>query len=225
MSAGGDGGRPFYMAFQGFKLNPACNYGVTPTLSGLTARITSMALSPPVLGVYHSLSGEADIVVWAASQDTRELYKTRTALKSEAARVCGAESFYWLSLYKPSPYHPSPPAEEILERLRRGRRLRYLVFYPMKKSPEWYLIPVEERRRIMAEHIAIAKRETAKAKGEIRSYTTYTFGLAGWEFIVVYEVDDLAEWVRIVEELRRAEARKWVTHESPVIVGEHISQY
>ncbi len=208
--------RPFYMAFQGFKLNPDCSR--LASVDKIMEVVLSRRVSP-ILDVYDSLSGEADVFVWMASWSPQSLYTMRIILKSETVKECGTESFFWLSVYKPSPYHPAPTTGEVYERLQRGERLNYLVFYPMKKSPEWYLIPLEERRKIMAEHIAIARRATSRAKGEVRSYTTYTFGLAGWEFIVVYEVEDLAEWVGIVEELRQAEARKWIVLESPVIIG------
>lgn len=129
-----------------------------------------------------------------------------------------AESLVWLSVYKASPYVSS--TIDVLGNLKQ-EPLRYLAAYPMKKDPEWYLMPFEERRSIMAEHIGIARSH--RYSKNVRSYTTYAFGIAGYEFLVVYEVQSLYEWVEIVERLREARARKWVVVEEPVLVGELIA--
>lgn len=213
-------GEPLYMAFQGFRARGSI--GFNSLLSGMAyaaSRLSGSHDAYTVAGFYESLSSRVDFFFWLAAWDPKDLAYMRRELKEEANGRGAREAFFWLSVYKRSPYYPSPEPDEVYEGLRRGRRLPYLVFYPMKKSPEWYLEPAEERRKVMAEHIAIARRAVEEARGEVRSYTTYTFGLAPWEFLVVYEVEDLAEWTWIVEELRRARARRWVVLESPVIVG------
>ncbi len=213
-------GEPLYMAFQGFRARGGVKLGAA--LSGMASAASQLAGrhdAYTVAGFYESLSSGVDFFAWLAAWDPKDLAYLRRELKEEAYRLGAREAFFWLSVYKRSPYYPSPEPDEVYEGLRRGRRLPYLVYYPMKKSPEWYLEPREERGRVMAEHIAIARKAVEAARGEVRSYTTYTFGLAPWEFLVVYEVEDLAEWTWIVEELRRARARKWVVLESPVIVG------
>ncbi len=96
--------------------------------------------------------------------------------------------------------------------------LKYFVAYPMKKSVDWYLLPFDEREKIMMEHINIAKNHP-KNNG-IRSYTTYSFGIGDYEFVVIYEIPNLSDWVEVVEKLREAKARKWITKEEPLLVGE-----
>ncbi|MBW9142061.1 MAG: chlorite dismutase family protein, partial [Candidatus Aramenus sp.] len=71
---------------------------------------------------------------------------------------------------------------------------------------------------IMREHIEIAR--THPKNDGIRSYTTYSFGVADYEFVVIYEAPSLTNWIEVVEKLREAKARKWVTKEEPILVGE-----
>jgi len=79
-------------------------------------------------------------------------------------------------------------------------------------------LPFNEREDIMREHIKVA-REHPKNKG-IKSYTTYSFGVEDYEFVVIYEIPSLPEWVEVVEKLREVRARKWITREEPIITGE-----
>jgi chlorite dismutase len=166
--------------------------------------------------VYRVLSGPGLVAVWAASWDPGDLAGLRASLSGEE---CLREAEWLVGVYWESPYARGLPAEEVYRLAVEAEPLPYLVAYPMKKSPEWYLLPFEERRRIMAEHIRIAREAEKRVGVPVRSYTTYAFGLAAHEFLVIYEVADLAGWARIVEELRGAEARRWVVREEPVITG------
>ena len=67
-----------------------------------------------------------------------------------------------------------------------GERSRYLIVYPFVKSTEWYLLPEEDRRRQMAEHIRIGRQYP-----QVQQLLAYSFGLDDQEFIVAYETDDL----------------------------------
>ncbi len=73
----------------------------------------------------------------------------------------------------------------------------------------------------MAEHVKIAV-ESKYNKG-IVSYTTKAFGIADYEFVVIYEIPDIYDWVAVTEELRAAKARKWVTKETPIYAGIKLS--
>lgn len=163
---------------------------------------------------YISLRFDSDIIYWLSSFDTSPIIDFRYNLLS-ILRNLASESFSMFSIYKPSPYTKGNFSIESALSL---EPLRYFIAYPMKKSVDWYLLPLEEREKIMGEHIRIA-RTHPKNKG-IRSYTTYSFGIGDYEFVVIYEAPSLPEWVEVTEALREAKARKWVTKEEPILVGE-----
>jgi len=166
---------------------------------------------------YMALSGDVHAIGWHASMEAEDLLELRERALEEGLE----ERYWWPGVYKESPYARGYKASEILDLITRAEGLPWLIAYPMKKSPEWYLIPLEERRRIMGEHIRIA-RESSSLAGSVRSYTTYAFGLASYEFLVIYEVSDIAGWIDVVEKLRLAEARKWVIMEEPVLAGKLV---
>jgi chlorite dismutase len=87
----------------------------------------------------------------------------------------------------------------------------------MIKDPTWYLEPSEDRKRIMSEHISMAVNDPENS--DIRSYTTYSYGIGDQEFIVMYETDSLTDWSHVTQRLREAKQRKWITKEYPIFVG------
>ncbi len=162
---------------------------------------------------YVNISGPGHLSLLSASRKVEHLAR----LRLELSRIeCLKEEFWWPSLYKESPYAKSRSPREVLESLKESS-YRFLVAYPMKKDPTWYLEPLEKRRRIMGEHIRIAVEATRSKP--VNSITTYAFGIAHYEFLVIYEVDDVAHWIETVEALREAEARRWVVLEEPVVLG------
>src|SRR5215207_9496687 len=62
---------------------------------------------------------------------------------------------------------------------------KYLFVYPFDKKREWYGLSLEERQRIMANHIEVGRRYP-----EISINTAYSFGLDDQEFVVSFEGDD-----------------------------------
>ncbi|ACP56672.1 chlorite dismutase family protein [Saccharolobus islandicus] len=163
---------------------------------------------------YISLRNDSDIIYWVTSSDTSKLLEFKYTLLSKI-RDLGYESLSLFSVYRSSPY---TRGNFDINKVLSLEPLRYFVAYPMKKDVEWYLLPFEEREKIMKEHIETA-RTHPKNKG-IRSYTTYSFGVGDYEFVVVYEIPEIENWVEVVEALREVKARKWITKEEPILVGE-----
>jgi len=162
-----------------------------------------------------SLRHDGDIIYWASDFNTTPLNEFRYAIESVTDSYL-IEKLLLFSIFKSSPYMEG--GNKDLSAFLRTPPLKYFVAYPMKKSPEWYLLPFNDRRDVMAEHIKMAK--THPDNEGIRSYTTYSFGIGDYEFVVIYEIPDLYKWTNVVEKLREARARKWITLEEPILVGE-----
>ncbi|MCL4314250.1 MAG: chlorite dismutase family protein [Candidatus Thermoplasmatota archaeon] len=168
--------------------------------------------------LFTSLRFDCDYVLWVTARNVNIIPAIRSAL--EASGYLRSFPYYFLSLYEDSPYTKEGITLE--DTLRKGS-LNYLVAYPMSKSNDWYLLPFDERKRIMAQHIgmAVSHRENRN----IRSYTTYSFGISDQEFVVIYEVDSLVAWSHVTSKLREAEARKWITKETPILVGSRCWEF
>jgi len=121
----------------------------------------------------------------------------------------------------------------------------YLSFYPFTKTKEWYLMPFEQRRRMMAEHgrmgvkhsalpevriplddegdggtaVAVAEAPPAAPTGLVLTNTVHAFGLGDYEFVVAFESEDPAAIARMVEDLRAAEVRVYTAIDTPIFLG------
>jgi chlorite dismutase len=161
-----------------------------------------------------SLRYDSDLIYWINSKNTKDIREFRYKI-FKIFRGLIKENLGMLSIFKPSPYvnyKKFEPWDYIKQ-----EPLRYFIAYPMKKSPEWYLLPFNERKELIEEHAKIASEIN---KYGIRSYTTYSFGIGDNEFVVIYESPTIEGWSYVVEKLREARARKWTIREEPIIIGE-----
>ncbi len=94
---------------------------------------------------------------------------------------------------------------------------RWVSVYPFNRSYDWYLLPAEERSRMLAEH----GRAGAAYRGVIAN-TVAAFALGDYEWILPLESDELTELVDMMRELRAVDARLHVRDEIPFFTGRRI---
>ncbi len=162
---------------------------------------------------YRSLRHDSDLVFWVSSHKPEKFYEFKAGMNL-LFRGMAETSFSMISIYEHSPYLKG---KTTLEDTLHKKPSPYFVAYPMSKTVDWYLLDYEERKRILSEHIGMAVSHPENR--DIRSYTTYSYGLGDQEFVVLYEVDDLSAWSHVTEKLREATARKWIIREWPILVG------
>lgn len=165
------------------------------------------------LRTYRAIRHDCDLILWLSSEKPEDLASFRENLNRTFSGL-GISDFSMFSMYEHSPYLKQ---DETLADSLNFPPKKYFISYPMNKDPEWYLVDSKERKAIMAEHISMA---TSNSENEdIRSYTTYSYGIADQEFVVMYETDSLSKWSHVTAKLREAKQRKWVTMEYPIYVG------
>jgi hydrogen peroxide-dependent heme synthase len=111
------------------------------------------------------------------------------------------------------PHSPEWNAEiqATLERQRQAMRPRlypdippakYICFYPMDRrrseTENWYLVPMEDRRRLMEEHGAVGRRYA----GSVKQIITGSMGFDDWEWGVTLFADDPLVFKRLIYEMR-----------------------
>jgi len=162
---------------------------------------------------YRSLRHDSDFIFWVSSHEPEKFYDFKAGLNL-LFRGMAETSFSMISIYEHSPYLRE---KKTLEDTLRNKPSPYFVAYPMSKTVDWYLLDYDERKKILSDHIGMAVSHPENRN--IRSYTTYSYGLGDQEFVVLYEVDDLSAWSHVTEKLREATARKWIIREWPILVG------
>jgi hydrogen peroxide-dependent heme synthase len=91
---------------------------------------------------------------------------------------------------------------------------RYISVYPFVRTPEWYLLPRDERSAMLREH-----GEAGREFPDVLANTTSSFGINDWEWILCFEADELDRLVDCIRRLREAEARRFTKVEIPFVSG------
>jgi len=90
----------------------------------------------------------------------------------------------------------------------------YLCVYPFVRTPDWYLLPAEDRGALLREH-----GEVGREFPDVLANTTSAFGIGDWEWILAFEADDLGRIVDCIRALRTAPARMFTKEEIPFVTG------
>ena len=95
---------------------------------------------------------------------------------------------------------------------------QYLVVYPFTKTIEWHLLPYDQRRAIMKDHVDVGRKFSAS----ISQLLLYAYGIDDHEFIVSYQMNSIEEFQTLVMELRSTEARRHTKHDTPIFTCIHM---
>jgi chlorite dismutase len=150
--------------------------------------------------------GDADLLILSQSPVLEDLHTFHVVLGQSGLAKWASVPYSYLAMTKPSPYSEESVRPEIAVSER-----KYLFVYPFEKKREWYLLPMEERRRIMKSHIEVGRRYP-----EISINTTYSFGLDDQEFVVSFEADEPGEFLDLVQELRGTESSAYTLRDTPI---------
>ncbi|MDX3095300.1 chlorite dismutase family protein [Streptomyces sp. ME01-24h] len=165
-----------------------------------------------VRGTYDlsGLRADADIMIWwhsetaDALQDAYNRFR-RTELGRRLEPVWSN-----MALHRPAEFNKSHiPAFLAEERAR-----DYVSVYPFVRSYDWYLLPDEDRRRMLADH-----GKMARDYPDVRANTVASFSLGDYEWILAFEADELHRIVDLMRHLRASEARMHVREEVPFFTG------
>ncbi len=168
-----------------------------------------------VYQVFPAESG-ADVLVWSALPVTEGCstaqFFERFARATNPFRAYLQPSTTLWGYTRPSQYTKTRSNQEIDPFAE--TRQTYLVMYPFVKTTDWYLMSREARQGMMNEHIRVGKQYE-----DIRQLLLYSFGLQDQEFVVVYEMDDLARFSDLVNDLRGADGRRYTLRDTPLHTG------
>ncbi|HEX5016892.1 MAG TPA: hydrogen peroxide-dependent heme synthase [Actinomycetes bacterium] len=165
-----------------------------------------------VRGVYdlQGLRADADFMVWWHSESSDDLQEGFSAFRRTAfGRKC-EPVWSQMALHRPAEFNKSHIPAFLAEEEPR----RYVCVYPFVRSYEWYLLPDEERRALLAEH-----GKMARDYPDVRANTVASFALGDYEWMLAFEADELYRIVDLMRHLRGSETRRHVREEIPFYTG------
>jgi peroxiredoxin len=165
-----------------------------------------------VRGTYSTVGfrPDAELMMWWVGHAAEELQELLVAFGRGALGRRLELTHAFLGVVRPAEF-----AKDHVPAFLRGEPAkRYLSVYPFVRTPEWYLLPPDERGALLREH-----GEMGREYPDVLANTTSAFGLGDWEWILAFEADDLSRLVDCVRRLRDSKSRLYVKVETPFVTG------
>jgi chlorite dismutase len=162
-------------------------------------------------GLY-GLRSDCDFMLWQATSDIEELRSLSSQIRRSTMGPYLRESHAFLSMTKRSIYVGKNARGAHDPRLViTPEDKKYLFVYPFVKTRVWYTLPMEDRKRMMNEHIRVGLTYPS-----VTLNTTYSYGLDDQEFVVAFETDEIADFLDLVQQLRETEASQYTLRDTPM---------
>ncbi|OLT43073.1 hypothetical protein BJF85_03020 [Saccharomonospora sp. CUA-673] len=169
-----------------------------------------------VRGVYDvaGVRADADFMIWWHAEELEQLQDAYSGFR-RSTPLGRASRPVWsqVALHRPAEFNKS----HIPAFLAGEDPKKYVCVYPFVRSYEWYLLPDDERRKMLADH-----GKEARDYPDVRANTVPAFALGDYEWILAFEADELHRIVDLMRHLRGTEARRHVREEIPFYTGPRV---
>lgn len=159
--------------------------------------------------VYTVVGQKADLLFMILRPTMKELNEVETEFNKTLLAQFTSPSYSYLSVIEKSSYSQMPenPYEDPVMRAKLYPiipKTDYICFYPMSKlrsenkDKNWFMLPIEERKRLMFEHIETGRPYTKQVKRIITGST----GFDDYEWGVSLFCDDALQFKKLIYETR-----------------------
>jgi chlorite dismutase len=180
----------------------------------LVARLGEKGVT--VRGLYDvsGLRAGADVMVWVHGPKAEDLQQAVRDIRRSELFAGTEQTWSGMGVHREAEFAKShTPA------FSRGvEPSTWLTVYPFVRSYEWYLLPADERSRMLRDHGLLGRDFP-----QVISNTVSAFALGDWEWILALEAPELVDLVDMMRHLRYTDARNHVREEIPFHTGRRIS--
>jgi chlorite dismutase len=157
------------------------------------------------------LRSDADFMLWRIGYDLDAFEKMTSALMNTGLGRYLAITYSYFAISRQSIYvGEHTPGFQNRRYIVPGEG-EYLFVYPFVKSRAWYRLPLEERQRMMNEHMRIGRKHYP-----VKNNTAYCFGIDDYEFILSFEAESPEKFQDLMMELRESEASSYTELDTPI---------
>ena len=156
------------------------------------------------------LRDDADFLFWFASQSIDEIQDVISKIYLTVFGKYILPSHVYLSCTRPSTYARKGTLSSFVVG---NEPKKYVVVYPFTKTREWYLLPQEQRQKMMNQHIDVSEKYP-----QVILNTTYSFGIHDEDFMLSFECDNLRDFQNLIMDLRQTKVSAYVAVDTPMIV-------
>ena len=204
-----------YTAWTVFARERTLDAADEPAAKDLQTWIDAPAADVEVRGIYDvsGMRDDADLMLWlhgpTAEGVQQALRDFRRTLVGQSTRLTWSA----MGIHRPAEFNRSHVPAFMMGKPAQG----WLCVYPFVRSYEWYLLPPDERGRMLYEH-----GMKGRAYESVLSNTVSAFALNDYEWILALESDVLHDLVDLMRAMRETDARRHVREEIPFYTGRRI---
>lgn len=168
-----------------------------------------------VRGLYDvsGIKADADLMIWLHGPQAEALQAALRELRRTVMLRTLLPTWNTMGMHRDAEFN----ARHVPAFLRGVEPAQWLTVYPFVRTHQWYLLPEDERRTMLADH----GRRGAKFTGVLTN-TVAAFALGDYEWILPLEAENLDDLVDLMRDLRYTEARRYVHLETPFYTGRRI---
>lgn len=189
----------------------------TDDTAALAAAVDELAASGVTIRGFYDVSAmraDADLMIWLHGPVAEDLQAATRRLRRTELLAPLVMSWSGMAVHRDSEFNKA----HIPGYLRGEHARDWLVVYPFVRSYDWYLLPDDERRKMLADH----GRKGAAFKSVVAN-TMPAFALGDYEWMLPMESDSLTDLVDMMRDLRYTDARLHVRDELPFHTGRRIA--
>ncbi len=183
-------------------------------LEGVIADLELEGVTTRGLYDVSGLRSDADIMIWVHGPEAQTLQWALRQLRRTRLFKALLPTWNAMGVHRDAEFNKA----HVPAFLRGKEPKEWLTVYPFVRSYEWYLLPDEERGRMLGEH-----GRKGAAFRSVLANTVASFALGDYEWILPLESDELVDLVDLMRDLRQTDARRHVREEVPFFTGRRIT--
>ncbi|WP_421734438.1 hydrogen peroxide-dependent heme synthase [Cellulomonas sp.] len=160
------------------------------------------------------LRADADLMVWWHAETVEEVQGAYQRLRASDLGRHLLPVWSVVGLHRPAEFNRS----HVPAFLAGEPAGDYMTVYPFVRSYDWYVLPEDDRRRMLVEH-----GQAARGYADVRANTVSAFALGDYEWILAFEAQELHRIVDLMRDLRATDARLHVREEVPFYTGPRVT--
>jgi chlorite dismutase len=182
-------------------------------LEGVIADLELQNVTTRGLYDVSGLRADADVMIWIHGPEAQTLQWALRQLRRTRLLKALLPTWNAMGVHRDAEFNKS----HVPGFLRGIDAKEWLTVYPFVRSYEWYLLPDEDRSRMLSEH-----GRKGAAFRSVLANTVASFALGDYEWILPLESDELTDLVDLMRDLRQTDARRHVREEVPFFTGRRI---
>ncbi|SDN42230.1 chlorite dismutase [Fictibacillus solisalsi] len=158
--------------------------------------------------LYSIVGQKADFMLMLLRPTLEDLNEIENAFNKTTFAQFTIPAYSYVSVVELSNYNPSNNVDPETDPMIQGRlkpelpKWKHVCFYPMDKRREgndnWYMLPMEERKKMMYSHGMIGRSYA----GKVKQIITGSVGFDDWEWGVTLFANDALQFKKLVYEMR-----------------------